>query len=111
MLVLLSHPREHLVVPGKLYEYLGARRPVLAAVPPGTEMDRLLRAHGDARVPDPYDVRTTYALLRTLLEEHRRGALQAPRVDERTVAPLTRRAATARLAGILDAVAAGGPRR
>jgi len=46
-LLLNWHPAYEAIVPGKAYEYLGAGRPILAGVRPGTELAGLLRAYGD----------------------------------------------------------------
>ena len=45
---------EPLVIPGKLFEYLAARRPILAALPPG-DARRLVLAHADSVAVDPCD--------------------------------------------------------
>ena len=46
LLTLGSQSDEKRVVPAKLYEYMAAGRPVLAAVPPGGEAGRLTRLYG-----------------------------------------------------------------
>jgi glycosyltransferase involved in cell wall biosynthesis len=53
------------VLPGKLFEYLAAERPVLALVPPEGIAADLLRSTGFAYVADPDDV----TAIRTRLEE------------------------------------------
>lgn len=45
---------EPLVIPGKLFEYLAARRPILAALPPG-DARRIALAHADTVAVDPCD--------------------------------------------------------
>lgn len=45
---------EPLVIPGKLYEYLAARRPILAALPPG-DARRIALGHADTVAVDPCD--------------------------------------------------------
>lgn len=91
-------------VPGKIYEYVGARRPILAAVPRASETADLARAHGDLRLVDPLVPEGVLAALRTLLAEHRAGRLADPRVPAERVAPLSRRAQAAALARVFDAV-------
>jgi glycosyltransferase involved in cell wall biosynthesis len=57
------------IVPGKTYEYLGARKPILAAVPEGDARDFVL-ASGLGEVCDPDEVRPRADFLR--LRWHRR---------------------------------------
>ncbi len=95
-------------LPGKLFEYLGVLRPLLAVVPPGSEMEAMARRFGDARIVTDYRTGTVADALGGLLEEHRRGRLQAPRGTPEAVAVLSRRAQAGRLAEILWAVAGKG---
>ncbi|MDX6475033.1 MAG: hypothetical protein QOH95_544, partial [Gaiellaceae bacterium] len=55
------------IVPGKTYEYLGAGRPILAAVPDGDARDLLERA-GNAAVCRPRDVDSLVDALRGLVQ-------------------------------------------
>lgn len=63
------------IVPGKLYEYIGARRPILALVPDGEvkDMVRKLRRGEVVSQDDPEDVARA---LRTLYEKYAAGALE-----------------------------------
>ncbi len=67
--------------PGKLYEYLGARRPILACVPPGF-IRQTLEDAGASIVVDPGDVNGIVAAIRRLATMHRNGTLPAPNEDE-----------------------------
>src|SRR5262249_41751277 len=87
------------IVPGKTYEYLGARRPILAAVPDGDARDLLHRA-GNAALCRPRDVDGMVEALRSLVLGRCR---QEP--DPGVVRELERRALVARMAQILDRVA------
>jgi glycosyltransferase involved in cell wall biosynthesis len=60
----LSPGRRSATVPGKTYEYLASRQPILAAVPEGDAQDTLLRA-GAAHICAPDDVR---AMERAIME-------------------------------------------
>jgi glycosyltransferase involved in cell wall biosynthesis len=87
------------IVPGKTYEYLGARRPILAAVPDGDARDLLTRA-GNAALCRPRDIDGMVAALRALLAG-RYPAEPNPSV----IAQYERRVLAARMAGVLDTVA------
>jgi len=60
VLLLIKHDNQRYVgmVPGKLYEYIGARRPILAVVPEGeaSEIVRKLNRGEVADISDPEDV-------------------------------------------------------
>jgi glycosyltransferase involved in cell wall biosynthesis len=87
------------IVPGKTYEYLGARRPILAAVPDGDARDLLERA-GNAALSRPRDVDGLVDALRALVQG-RYPAEPRPTV----IAGYERRALAARMAAILDGAA------
>lgn len=63
------------LVPGKLYEYLGLGRPVLAAVPAGEVRDILARATRGAAVVGPDDAGGIAAALRGFFAAWRRGGI------------------------------------
>lgn len=69
--------------PGKLYEYLGARRPILGCVPPGFVRQTLEDAGGSI-VVDPEDADAIAAALRRFATMHRKNELPSP--DEAEVA-------------------------
>lgn len=112
LLLVQAHPAYATIIPGKAFEYIGARRPVVAAVARGTELEALLRRYADARFVDPGTPTEIIAAVERLLEEHRSGRLQEPRVPQSLIAGLERRAQTRRLAEIFERVAAseGGQR-
>jgi hypothetical protein len=91
-------------VPGKAYDYLGARRPVLADVPAGSETHGLLTKHGEVHSLHGLDTDGIASVLRGLLERHRRGLLAEPTVAQEAVDSLSRRAQMERLARVFDRV-------
>jgi len=96
-------------VPAKLYEYLRARRPILALTDPLGDTAAVLRAAGVDSIA-PLDskeaIRRTFV---AFLEQLR--ARRAPVPSEAAVAACSRRARTAQLAAILDAARDSSARR
>jgi len=89
------------VLSGKVFEYLAAERPVLAAVPPDGAAAALIRETGAGVVAAPDDVE---ALKEALVELHRRfqnGGLPAPEYPPETRHRLSRRARAEELAELL----------
>ena len=107
VLLLIKHDDERYrgLVPGKLYEYIGARRPILAIASDG-EAARLvagLRRGEVAAIGDPEDVA---AKLELLHERWRAGALESRyALDE--VPELSRRAEAERLGALLASLVKG----
>jgi hypothetical protein len=88
-------------VPAKLYEYLRARRPILALTDPQGDTAAVLRSAGvDSIAPldSKESIRRSFV---TFLEQLR--AKRAPLPTETAVAACSRRARTAQLAAVLDA--------
>lgn len=110
LLLPAPHPRFRLILLGKLFSYLGARRPILGVVPPGSEMEALIRQAGDGRLVPEWDEEGIRRQLEALLEDHRAGRLQHLRVPEDRVAPFTRETRSIALARFLDEVLERGSR-
>ena len=89
-------------VPGKTYEYLASRRPILAAVPDGNARD-LLAASGSAFLSRPADAGRMAQILEDQIDRAR-GGEQAPEPDSRLLARFERRHLTAQLAKTFDGV-------
>ncbi len=100
LLLLLGH-NFIVQVPGKLYEYLRSRRPILALAPAGAQTD-LLRATGGAWIVEPDDVD---GAVDAVLDAYRRwqSGRAGPEADVRLVSGFDRRLLVARLATELDA--------
>lgn len=96
------------IVPGKTYEYLASRRPILAAVPEGDARDLLLRA-GSAFVCGPSDVAGMAEAIGTQIDRKRSGKA-AVEPDVRVLAGYERRALTTRLAEVFDGAVRGTAR-
>jgi hypothetical protein len=95
---------ERHVVAAKLVDYLGARRPVLAAIAPDGEMAALGARYGDVRIVAPAEEAFEGAVA-ILLAEHRAGRLEDPVQPQEPPEALSRRAQSVNLAQILDSVA------
>ncbi|HFE52585.1 MAG TPA: glycosyltransferase, partial [Bacteroidetes bacterium] len=94
-------------VPGKLFEYIGSLRPVLASVPEG-ETAALLRHTGAAWLCPPGDVDCLAAKLKDLYRLWRRR--QLPTGDPDSAAPFDRRRQTSQLAAFLNRVISSSDR-
>jgi hypothetical protein len=103
-LLLIRHPDYRIHLPGKAFDYIGARRPIIAAVPPVSEMEDMIMRHSDARILRWGETESLARVIEQFVDQHRAGELQAPRVPESLTAPLARRDQVARLAEIFDLV-------
>jgi glycosyltransferase involved in cell wall biosynthesis len=81
--------------PGKLYEYFGARKPILASIVDGYMKDVVMDSGAAVCIP-LQDVAAHAQALRTLLQQHTSKRLQPP--SEEFVQQFERRALTAELA-------------
>ena len=108
LLLLLGH-NFTVQVPGKLYEYLRSRRPILALVPTGAQTD-LLRATGGAWVVEPSDVD---GVVKAVGDAYRRwqAGQPGPEIDARFVSGFDRRLLVGRLAAELDAAVSRAAKR
>jgi glycosyltransferase involved in cell wall biosynthesis len=105
VLVLIKHvePRFRGLIPGKLYEYMGAGRPVLALVPDSEAAD-LVRDLGWGEVAPPDDVEAIAAALQRLLGHKRAGRLDSA-YPMRGRDQFERRAQAENLAALLQQIA------
>ncbi|MEX0746106.1 MAG: glycosyltransferase [Phycisphaeraceae bacterium] len=90
-----------LIVPGKTYEYLAARRPILAALPAGDARDMVARS-GLGFCADPCDEAALARALVTMAETREAGALDKTAAMPAWLSEYERRALTQRLAAFLD---------
>lgn len=108
VLILVKHadPRYDGLVPGKLYEYIGLRRPVLALAPPGEARD-VVASLRRGEVASPSNVDEIESALRTMISHYRAGRLDS--MYDLSPRPEFDRARLAGdLARVLDRIADGG---
>jgi glycosyltransferase involved in cell wall biosynthesis len=107
VLLLIKHDdgRYNGLVPGKLYEYIGARRPILALAPPGEAADTVtgLRRGEVAGPGDPGEIA---AALERIYFAHRGGSLESA-YDLVSRPEFSRRAAAESLSRELDLITGG----
>jgi glycosyltransferase involved in cell wall biosynthesis len=90
------------IVPCKTYEYLGSRRPILAAVPEGDARD-FLGAYGGAHICRPSDlVGITEGIVQALARVDAGAA--PPAVNDALLARLDRRSLAREVAAVIEAV-------
>jgi glycosyltransferase involved in cell wall biosynthesis len=94
-------------LPGKLFEYLGSGRPILALAPADGEAARVVQETGAGIVVDPFDVGCIREALTQFLEwMHNR-----PAPPPGSLEPFTREYATRRLVAVLEQVLVPHPTR
>jgi glycosyltransferase involved in cell wall biosynthesis len=89
------------VLSGKLFEYLAAERPILAAVPPEGEAARLLRETGAGIVVAPEDTDGMKAVLAGLVARWQAGSLEQPPLSGELRDRFSRRARAEELVELL----------
>ena len=93
------------VLSGKVFEYLAADRPILAAVPPEGAAAELIRDAGAGVVVAPDDVDGMATALRDLHGRWKDGALEAPALSEEWRLKVSRRSRVEELARLLERLA------
>jgi glycosyltransferase involved in cell wall biosynthesis len=107
ILLLVKHdnPRYDGLVPGKLYEYIGLRRPILALAPPG-EAREIVSSLRRGEVAAPGHPEEIARALRVMIGHHRAGRLEDA-YDLSARPEFDRRRQAGELAGVLDSILGG----
>jgi glycosyltransferase involved in cell wall biosynthesis len=93
------------VTSGKIYEYLAARRPILAAVPPQGAAAELVREAGAGLVAAPDDSEAIRAALSELVERWRKGKLADVELPPDLVRSIDRKKRMREIAELVQRVA------
>lgn len=102
-LLLLVNPESIAQVPLKLFEYLGANRPVLGLAPPSSVSARIIKETGAGFIVPPNDTEALKTVLIKLFEDWREGRnLVEPSLD--AISSYTRLRQVKVLAGLLDSM-------
>jgi glycosyltransferase involved in cell wall biosynthesis len=104
LLIIDDAPASSGILTGKLYEYIGAGKPILALAPEG-EAAELIRQHTLGWVAPPKDAAAILKVLHEIVDHSRKGQT-APRVDANVRTQFERRHQTGELAGVLDELTA-----
>jgi glycosyltransferase involved in cell wall biosynthesis len=94
------------VTSGKIYEYLAARRPILAAVPPQGAAAKLVRESGAGAVAAPDDSKAIRAALEELVERWRKGKLADVELPPKLVSEIDRKERMREIAELIERIAA-----
>ncbi len=107
VLLLIKHAdsRYDGLVPGKLYEYLGLRRPVLALAPEG-EARALVESARRGETAPPDDVEAIAGKIAVMVDHYRNGTLETA-YDLSPLPALERRQQAGALARVLDSMVGG----
>jgi hypothetical protein len=101
LLVINNSPNARTIVPGKLYEYLGSRRPMLAIGHRDSDSAMVIRKTGAGEVLEYDDVDGLTARLLNDYAAYRAGTLQ---VNAEGIEQFTRRNLSFRYARLLDEI-------
>ena len=105
LLIPESGGRGRAVLSAKVFEYLAAERPILAAVPPDGAAAELIRETGAGTVVAPEDVDALRAALEQLSADHRSGRLNGTPLSADVRQRLSRRARAEELAELIRSLA------
>jgi glycosyltransferase involved in cell wall biosynthesis len=90
------------VVPAKLFEYIAAARPILAAVPLDGEAATIVREADAGPVVDPDDVAAISGALAEMVDRFQKGTLASPRISQQTKRRLSRESRVGELAALFE---------
>jgi glycosyltransferase involved in cell wall biosynthesis len=90
------------IVPGKVYEYLGAMRPIIAIAPPEGAIGDLLRETSGGEIIRQSDVEGIASVIKQYYDRWQRGENLASSMNADAISHYERREATRKLASLFD---------
>ncbi len=101
LLIIDDAPANKGILTGKLYEYLGSRKPILALAPPGNAVD-LIRELNAGFIAPPGDVKQIKTVLQEILDKWLNHQLNMESVNQKGIINLDRKNLTGQLGRIAD---------
>lgn len=89
------------IIPGKVFEYFSAGRPILAICPEDGDLAEMVRKSQTGEVVNHDDAERTRAIIERMYQQYKAGELE---VNGKGVEQYSRKALTRRLAGLLEAL-------
>jgi glycosyltransferase involved in cell wall biosynthesis len=93
------------IVPGKVYEYLGAMRPLIAFAPPDGAIGELLKETNGGKAIAQSDADSAASYIKTLYDAWQRGEQTSSMMRTDIISKYERREETRRLAQVFDSLA------
>ncbi|WP_374957930.1 glycosyltransferase [Gilvibacter sp.] len=100
LLLEINSPETRAILPGKLFEYMMAKRPILALGPKGSDIKQLLEESGSGEFFN-YDELTTDYLGAYLLKAYGAYKKQSLELEQQAIAKFDRKALSKQLAAVL----------
>jgi glycosyltransferase involved in cell wall biosynthesis len=110
LLYVIDSERGKNIPTGKLYEYLGAGRPILALAPQDSDAAKIIRETEGGTVVAPNDAEGIEKSLSHLYRSWQQGQLKDWQANSQRVMNYEMHSLTRRLSGVLDEVSQGGRR-
>lgn len=85
-------------LPGKLFEYIGSGKKIIASVPQNSEVDKLLKKVGGAKIVEPNNIKSLKDAIVALMDDN----IPLPARNSEQVKMLERRSTTKSLATFFD---------
>lgn len=104
LLIVDDTPTVAAIVPGKVYEYLGSMRPMLAIAPPHGAIGELLRETGGGETVAAKDIEGQAAAFKRMYDRWLRGDEASAEMKIDRIIQFERRETTRRLADLFDSV-------
>jgi glycosyltransferase involved in cell wall biosynthesis len=102
LLIVDDIPSVEHIVPGKVYEYLGSMRPILAIAQPDGAIGELLRETGGGEAVSQKDIEGQARVIKGFYENWLRGEAPTSQMDAEKISRYERREATRKLAEVFD---------